>query len=180
MKRCNTSLSCIWASVTFLHVQVGDLLGEMEPRCLRVLDAFTRYFDFRSERSVHASTLHTWWLELISQRVLHFVQDLLTLPWTDSRRAGSHIESDKLVCTRRAQLTPPPRLCRHAVRGRDPPVPGVLPAAGRGAEDLPHHGLLEPALLRAVPRQLRQRGRGARARVLRHHPEHRPAQHHGA
>ena len=26
---------------------VGDLLGEVEPRCLRVLDAFTRSFDFR-------------------------------------------------------------------------------------------------------------------------------------
>ena len=57
MKRCDTSLSCIWASVTFLHAQVGDLLGEMEPRCLRVLDAFTRSFDFRGERSVHAKHL---------------------------------------------------------------------------------------------------------------------------
>ena len=57
-----SNLSCIRVSIICLRVQVGDLLGEMEPRCLRVLDAFTRSFDFRSERLVHASTSHTWLL----------------------------------------------------------------------------------------------------------------------
>jgi len=36
---------------------VGDLLGELEPRCLRVLDAFTRSFDFRGARLCETSSL---------------------------------------------------------------------------------------------------------------------------
>ena len=55
-KGSHTRLSCVNQSVSFLRMQVGDLLGEVEPRCLRVLDAFTRSFDFRGKRSGRAST----------------------------------------------------------------------------------------------------------------------------
>ncbi len=74
---------------------VGDLLGELEPRCLRVLDAFTRSFDFRGARRAGARPAG-----LLSP--------------------GARVSSAWATC----QHAPRLRACRHAVRGGDPAAPG--------------------------------------------------------
>ena len=74
---------------------VGDLLGELEPRCLRVLDAFTRSFDFRGARQARGRPAG-----LLSP--------------------GARVSSAWATC----QHAPRLRACRHAVRGGDPAAPG--------------------------------------------------------
>ena len=61
---------------------------------------------------------------------------------------------------------------RHELRGGHPAVPGVLQAAGGGAEDHPHPGGLVAPVLRAGAGHLQQRGRRLHPGHLRHHAQH--------